>query len=741
MVSALFSQPARLGLALIALVSTLGMAGCGVDLTTANAPVAMPGTVIEGNVHGGVFPIQNATIRLMETQSNGYGGAAKQLAQTTSNSAGYFNMPYTPASGTAPASWTCDSNQFAYITVTGGHTATNTPNYNVAQIGVIGNCGQVLNTSSEINNVQVFVSELSTIAAAYTLRSFISIDNTNAATGQQMINISAPANNNASTGACTQPAATKANPVPAYTCVSAGLAHGFANAYNLVDSVNYSNVLPSGQARLSVPSNGNAYVPQAEINTLGNILQSCVDSPGGTVGTYSGYTPGGTGSTRCGDLFYWTTPPGSTTAPTNTLQAAMNMAQYPANNVSSLYSLQPNAVFFTPDLTAQPNDLAVSVVYPLLYFGASSGALDTPVGLSLGANDDVYVLAASAPGTSNTQTAVLGLYSYGQVKFSGPVNTTYLNPTSIAVDVLEDVWVTNDSTSSGALLKVNSGTGAITVGTTLASAAGVATDKFADVWASVDSSSANSILAYTAASLTGGAVTPALQSNPFRAPLLHLSVDGSGDFWGLSTTGTTSAAVLFPNKGTASSPNYGNAFKSQSLNSTAGFAGAPTASGTVYFPLAGEIDNASYSGNNVTANSPSAFTGKSQSSTSAAVPNQSEVDGGGNLFYTDAETSGRLYEYVPAGNTDTVKTTNSGGTSTTSYQVAALLPCYPVNQQCYVPASFSTLGVQVDSSGAVWYLANTNYEGYGVGVLVQTFGPGTATWPVLALEQPGAMPQ
>src|SRR5579875_1199120 len=421
----------RDGFAVLALLLGAGLlSGCGANI--AGTPQgALPGIAIHGNVHGGVYPIQDATIRLMETQSNGYGGAAKQLLQTTSDSNGYFTFPDT--------GWSCDSNQFAYITVTSGHTSSNAVNNNVGQIGVIGNCGQALASQGEIDAVEVYVSELSTIAAAYALRGFITIDNTNAASGEQIFNISAPAANNAPSGVCSFTAPT--------SCVAAGLAHGFQNAFNLVDSVNFVGLLPSGQARSTPPTNGFAYVPQAMINTLGNILQSCVDSPGGAVGNYSTYVPGGTGSTRCGDLFYSATPPGGT-PPTNTLQVAMNMAQYPTNNVSNLYALQPRAVFFTPTLTEVPNDLSLSIFYLTETFGAYTGGLTAPVALALDSNDDVFVLTGTGTGSSNTATAVLGMATNGAVLFAGPASTSYLNPGAIATDALDNIWFTNDSSGS-----------------------------------------------------------------------------------------------------------------------------------------------------------------------------------------------------------------------------------------------------------------------------------------------------
>jgi hypothetical protein len=707
-----FPQKSFCLFAAAALAASGLLSGCGVDVQSLNGPVAMAGKTIRGNVHGGVYPIQNATIRLMETQSNGYGGAAKQLLQTTSDNNGFFTFPDT--------GWSCDSNQFAYITVTSGYTVPGKINNNVGQIGVIGNCGQFLANTAEIDAVNVYVSELSTIAAAYALRGFISVDNTNAANGQQMINISAPANNNAPSGVCTF-----TGPV---SCVAAGLAHGFENAYNLVDSVNFAGQLPSGQARTTPPTNGFAYVPQPMINTLANILQSCVDSPGGTVASYATYSPGGTNSTHCGDLFYWATPPGGT-PPTNTLQVALNMAQYPTNNVVSLFSLQPRAVFFTPTLNQAPNDLSLSIFYLTETFGALTGDLTAPRGLALDSNDDAFVLATAANGTANTETGILGISTNGQVLFAGPVNTTYTNPTSIATDTLDNIWVTNNDATNGALLKANPETGVIAVGTSLAYASGVGVDRNNGVWAITNVLGFSSVQKYNTGALLGGTVLPLLRSSLFAGTLNGVSFDNNQNIWSVNATSTGTNAVAFPNLGTLASPVYPSNMTAGALSTTGGFAVAPGANGEMYFPLSNQLNDAKYNGG-MSVNNLGTFTGSSQNGAQYNMPNQAEVDGAGNVFWADTEASGQVFQFVPGAN---------GMVSQGSLN--ALLPCYPVNNVCYVPAVSNGRGMQIDSTGALWYVADASYFGYSIGVIVQTFGVGAPTWPQLSLGKPGVMPQ
>ena len=106
------------------------------------------------------------------------------------------------------------------------------------------------------------------------------------------------------------------------------------------------------------------------------------------------------------------------------------------------------------------------------------------------------------------------------------------------------------------------------------------------------------------------------------------------------------------------------------------------------------------------------------------------MDGAGNLFWTDFEASGQVFEFVPSATGNM----NQGS-------LFGLLPCYPVNGVCYVPAVANGRSMGIDSTGALWYVADASYYGYPIGVVIQTFGVGSPTWPQLSLQQPGVKPQ
>jgi len=104
-----------------------------------------------------------------------------------------------------------------------------------------------------------------------------------------------------------------------------GMANAFANATNLAS-------LSSGTALLTTPA-GNGTPPQTTVNTLGNILASCVNS----ADTVSGSTV--THSSGCSTLFGLATKDGTSTGtqPTDTATAVINIAHHPGSNVAALY--------------------------------------------------------------------------------------------------------------------------------------------------------------------------------------------------------------------------------------------------------------------------------------------------------------------------------------------------------------------------------------------------------------------
>lgn len=718
------------------------LTGCGAG--TLAGPSATPGFKINGNVHGGPFPIQGATIRLMETQSNGvwntatgsYKGQAKQLLSTTSNSLGYFTFPDT--------GWTCDAGQYAYIEVTGGHTTAQINN-NVIQIGVIGACSTTLANQTEVDNVNVYISELSTVAAAYALGDFMYIGALGTQTDAQTVNISAPAANNSTTPGCTGSGNAGAN---ALTCTHAGLGHAFDNAYNLVDSVTYgANQFPSGAARTSIPGNSQSLVPQALINTIGNIMQSCVDSGGGTVG--SSYVPGSSTSSRCGDLFFWATPPNGTN-PTNTLQVALNMARNPTTHVDELFKLQPRAVFFTPTMSSDTlsGNSSQLMAYTLSIFYTGTGlsgdaGMPYPVDVALDEFDNAYV-AYSGGNTGLSYGAINGFSPNGNGLFAGGRSALINNPASLAVDSRSRLFLTNDTnlTTTGDLFYMSSADGSLVreINVPNGYAAGVAVDMANNVWVSRDASTGQSLYLFGATSYA----TQGFNTTPrMGAPIKRIYVDYNQNVLGLTSNtdtlgnanSTTKAQVmLFPFAGDGT----GTVINKVSLSTTGGYAFAMSGGGTAnpsndtfYAPLSGQFNTETgFQTGTMTANGVGSYTGTSTTGATYTTPMGAAIDGAGNFFWPEFNTAGQVFWFKP---------TTPNGTSSTSVSTGTLIsffPCYPLNGQCYSNVSSYLRGMAVDSSGAIWYTADST-----TGVVVQTFGMAAPSYPLLSYARGGVVIQ
>jgi hypothetical protein len=231
-------------------------------------------------------------------------------------------------------------------------TATASPGFNpaVVNIAVLGNCP---GTSGEFaNNIKyVYMNEVATTAAAFALQGFT------LPTNNDFVHIGAPSTN------------------------LTGIQNAAATASQLYDiqggntSTTYAG---EGHIARSITPSNNGNVPQALLDTLGNILAACVDSN-------NTYVAGaGTASPQCSTLFQYATsngvphpstgaPSNAGTAPLDIATAALNIARYPAGSastsakepqwVNTLYTLPTGNVPFAPNLTTQPNDFSVGISF------------------------------------------------------------------------------------------------------------------------------------------------------------------------------------------------------------------------------------------------------------------------------------------------------------------------------------------------------------------------------------------
>jgi hypothetical protein len=314
----------------------------------ATSPMAMAAYTINsaptfsGTVFSGTLPVIGAQVQMYAAGQTDYASSATPLLTTaaTTDASGAFTFTYS-----CPAS----PGDLVYLVATGGNTGSGGSNANLALMTALGPCGSLTSTSKFV------VNEATTVASAYALSQFM-------------------------TGA-TNVGAAAAN--------YQGLTNAFKVVNNLVDATtgtvrdhtpDYSTNLAGDPMILN-----NSTVPQARINTLANILNACAATGSG-----------------CSSLFSAATP-GSGTAPADTLQAILNIAQNPGNQASTVFNVAPTGPY-TPVLSGAPNDWTLA----LTFTGAGLG---------------------SAPGTQI-------LFADGSGSVGQLVNS------ALAIDATGNVWVT-----------------------------------------------------------------------------------------------------------------------------------------------------------------------------------------------------------------------------------------------------------------------------------------------------------
>lgn len=297
----------------------------------------------------------------------------------------------------------CNSvDDLVYIVARNGNPglAGGTNNSQIGLMAALGRCGD-LTASTFIN-----INEVTTVAAAWALAQFMpSFDHL----------------------------ATSSTNVT-------GLKNSFGMAANLAS-------VATGFSPGAAPAD--AVVPADKINTLANALAACVNSDGG-VGA-------------CTTLMAAATPSGGT-APTNTIDAALNIARNPGTNVAAVYGLPTAAAPFQPALAIVPNDWTLAVSFKTGTTVASDFAIDASGNVGLVATDGSYGVSATgaqlAPGPydgkaiafdpfgnkwiARSGSAYIYRIAADQSSLANPITTTGPNvgAGSIAIDGTGNVWYT-----------------------------------------------------------------------------------------------------------------------------------------------------------------------------------------------------------------------------------------------------------------------------------------------------------
>ena len=558
----------------LACLLPLVLTGCTLNTTAAPTPEAGP--AIQGAVHGGQNPIVGAHVYLFAANAgvftpnvSGYGNASLSLlksvsGQTTLDTSGgptsgdYYVTSDSNGNFAITGDYTCVGGQQVYMYSLGGDPGLGSgANAASGLLAALGTCpGSVGGNHIFSSGLYVVINEVSTVAAAYAFAGF--------ATDAVHVSSSGTA------------------------AAKLGIANAFINAEIL-------ETLATGVANPYPPPGVGYYggpgsVPQAEINTLGNILAACVNS-NGTV-------------SACTTLFANAKSGGTTgTTPSDTATAAINIAHNPVAAVQALYGLAgAGGAPFAPTLTGQPNDFTISILYenavlagfttqtagPLaidasenvwsannavdeinpqgydytvansdLGLGGYSG-FSGAVNIAIDVNGNAWAISSSALGEFN---------SSGTISQSGGYTGLGLNsPTFIAMDASSNAWIGN--TSDGNVVKVSSSgtlSGTFT-GSDISQPGPVAIDASGNAWVADLSSGAIVKLSptgtptnYTAATLstppgiaidhsgnvwvsnsssvveissTGTLISPAAgYSNSSTTGLLGVAIDGAGNAW------------------------------------------------------------------------------------------------------------------------------------------------------------------------------------------------------------------
>ncbi len=378
--------------------------------------VMASGLALHGTVHGGQQPVNGSTLQLYAAGSTGYGSAYTYSSGTSLLGT---HVVKTDINGgfNITGDYTCPTPATeVYLVATGGYPGPTAPaNNNIALMAALGPCG-LLSGSTNVN-----INEITTVASVWALSPFM--------TG--IANIG----------------------------TSPGNAQGLTNAFATVNElVNTSTGSVSGPA-LPV----GATVPVAKINTLADLLAACINTSGGVAGDGSG----------CGLLF--TAAKVNGVAPTDTITAAMNMAQHPNANTSVATSVNGSSQF-QPALTSAPSDFSLVITY-------TGGGLSAPKGIATDSTGNVWV--ANSGGSSVAKLDALGITttdSTGYLSGSNGYNVGSLSaPVALAIDLSGNAWVANGN-STVTEIAANGLTGTLFSGGTMSSPSGVAIDASSNVW-------------------------------------------------------------------------------------------------------------------------------------------------------------------------------------------------------------------------------------------------------------------
>lgn len=312
--------------------------------TASQPPVTKASSVtISGSVYGGQQAIANASVQAYATGTAGDGSASTTLLTTpaTTDQAGSFTVTDLE---------NCPSSvSEVYLVATGGSPVglggVNNPNASLMTL--LGSCGTFASASA------IRINEITTVVSAYAMASYMA------------------------------------------SVFSVG--DGPGDAQEFTSSLNLASELanlPAGTTPGAVPAGEAA--PVDKLDSLANIVSSCVDSPGGSAGDGS----------ACGDLFQYAGA-GTSAAATDTVSAVLAIAAAPTNNVNALYALAGASSAYQPVLASAPSDWKLALIQtpPAPTFSPNGGSYTAAQTVTLTDGDNAAALYYTTDGSTPTSSS------------------------------------------------------------------------------------------------------------------------------------------------------------------------------------------------------------------------------------------------------------------------------------------------------------------------------------------------
>ncbi len=655
-----------LGLALAAACAGL-TTGCA--LHTSGTSLA-DGLKVEGTAMGGRQPVVGATVNLYATGNTGYGSAATLIGTATTDAGGQFSI-------TRNAN-TCTSPQQFYLVASGGDPGSGVNSASVL-VSALGPCASITTSTSGL-----VVNELTTVAAAYALQGF----------ADTTINIGTSSTN------------------------PQGLTHAFANAATLVALNGVPNATTPG---------GNGTVPTALINTLGDILASCVNSTGPT-------------STSCASVLLGAPTVVGAPTPTNVWQEALNIARYPAYQTTALYAAVGASSAYQTTLATQPNDFSIGIPYSAGFAINGTTAATFPWDIKADAFDNIWVSGMSNAG-------LVELSSVGTVLSpSGGWGSATLQAAStrgLAFDTTanENVWAADNTgniwkyTPGGTPTAPAAGTTTQIAETTVVGPDGIGVDSSNNVWFGTYGTASTS---QGFGEVVAGTSTATFPSNSAYSSTAvkgtyTLFVDAANG--NQVYAGSQSGNVMYEYLSTTAAPTVAAVSSTSSTYATNGI--AVDKNKNIWLVYTGTSPNGGSISKFTSGATLPAYTCKVTVTTGSGLynPRGIVIDGANRLFMT-SYTAGGIVEFDPALGTGCGDANNDAGTFFTT---AAGNGYQPVNSAgATIMATSAARNETIDSSGALWTINGTTATGFQP--VVEILGIASPVNPVLAAGKYGVAP-